>query len=52
MNWQDQLIGLYLYICQHYETHLWMYGHRLSNNADPDLTERRFESYCAHQSFQ
>lgn len=39
MNWQDQLISLYVYICQHYETHLWMYGQRLSNNADPDLTD-------------
>lgn len=39
MNWQDQLISLYVYICQDYATHLWMYGQRLSNNADPDFTD-------------
>ena len=39
MNWQDLLISLYVNICQYYETGLWMYGHRLSNNAAPDFTD-------------
>lgn len=39
MNWQDLLISLYVYICHYYATHLWMYGQRLSNNADPDFTD-------------
>ena len=30
MDWQERLIGLYLYICDHYETHLWVHAQRLS----------------------
>lgn len=39
MHWQDLLISVYVSICQYYKTHLWMYGHRLSNNANPDFTD-------------
>lgn len=39
MNWQDLLISLYVYICQSHQTHLWMYGQRLSNNANPDFSD-------------
>jgi hypothetical protein len=34
MNWQDQLITIYLYVCKHYQTHLWVYSQRMSNYAD------------------
>ena len=34
MNWQDQLITIYLYICKHYQNHLWVYSQRMSNYAD------------------
>ncbi len=26
MDWQERLIGLYLYICDHYETHRSLHG--------------------------
>jgi hypothetical protein len=34
MNWQDQLITIYLYDCKHYQNHLWVYSQRMSNYAD------------------
>lgn len=39
MDWQERLIGLYLYICDHYETHLWVHAQRLSNNDDPKFSD-------------
>ena len=39
MDWQDRLIGLYVYICQHYKTHLWVHAQRLSNNNRPKFTD-------------
>ncbi len=34
MNWQDQLITIYLYVCKHYQNHLWVYSQRTSNYSD------------------
>ena len=39
MDWQDRLIGLYVYICQHYKTHIWVHAQRLSNNNRPKFTD-------------
>lgn len=34
MNWQIQLITIYLMVCKHYESHLWIYCQRMSNHTD------------------
>lgn len=34
MDWQSQLITIYLYVCQHYREGLKAYCQRLSNYAD------------------
>jgi hypothetical protein len=39
MAWQDTLIRLYLYICHHYQSHLHLLAHRLSNNNQPTFTD-------------
>jgi len=39
MAWQDTLIQLYLYICHHYQNHLCLLAHRLSNNDQPTFTD-------------
>lgn len=39
MAWQDTLIRLYLYICHHYQGHLWVLAQRLSNNDQPTFTD-------------
>lgn len=39
MDWQERLIGLYVYICQHYKTHIWVHAQRLSNNHHPKFTD-------------
>ena len=39
MAWQDTLIRLYLYICHHYQGHLWVLAQRLSNNDQPSFTD-------------
>ena len=39
MAWQDTLIRLYLYICHHYQGHLWVLTQRLSNNDQPTFTD-------------
>ena len=39
MAWQDTLIRLYLYICHHYQGHLWVLAQRLSNNDQPQFTD-------------
>ena len=37
--WQDQLIALYLFVCQHYQTTLWAFAERFSNNNQPQFTD-------------
>jgi hypothetical protein len=39
MNWQNQLITLYLYVCKHYEQTLCAYSQRMSNHADLSFTD-------------
>lgn len=39
MDWQEKPIGLYLYICTHYKTHLWVHAQRLSNNQTPNFSD-------------
>jgi len=34
MDWQEQLITIYLYVCKHYRDGLWAYCQRMSNYAD------------------
>jgi len=31
MDWQQQLITIYLYVCKHYLTRLWIYTQRMTN---------------------
>ena len=39
MNWQEQLITIYLYVCKHYEQNLWVYCQRMSNHADLSFSD-------------
>jgi hypothetical protein len=39
MDWQDQLISLYVYICNAYRTNLWAYCERRSNRVDLALSD-------------
>lgn len=39
MDWQDELIRLYLELCQHYEHDLWVYAERFSPNNQPHFTD-------------
>ncbi len=39
MAWQNTLIKLYLYICQHYQGQRWGTAQRLSNNNQPPVTD-------------
>ena len=39
MNWQDQLITIYLYVCKHYKQRLWVYCQRMSNHADLSFSD-------------
>lgn len=39
MDWQIELIRLYVYIFEHYHTHLWVYCQRMSNNSEPEFTD-------------
>jgi len=39
MNWQDQLVTIYLYVCKHYQNHLWAYSQRMSNYADLSFSD-------------
>jgi len=39
MDWQEQLITVYLYVCKHYEKNLWVYCQRMSNHADLSFTD-------------
>jgi hypothetical protein len=44
MNWQDQLIAIYLYVCKHYEQELWIYCQRMSNHADLSFSDEEVMS--------
>lgn len=37
--WQDQLIALYLFVWDHYQTSLWAFAERFSNNNQPTFTD-------------
>ncbi len=37
--WQDQLIMLYLVVCQHYQQSLWVQAQRFSNNNQPSFSD-------------
>lgn len=39
MHWQDRLITVYLYVCKHYQHHLWVYSQRMSNYADLSFSD-------------
>lgn len=39
MNWQEQLITIYLYVCKYYQATLWVYSQRMSNYADLSFTD-------------
>ena len=39
MNWQEQLITTYLYVCKHYHEKLWVYCQRMSNHSDLSFTD-------------
>ncbi|MGR9037314.1 MAG: transposase [Gammaproteobacteria bacterium] len=39
MNWQDQLITIYLYVCKYYQNDLWSYSQRMTNYADLSFSD-------------
>lgn len=39
MNWQEQLISIYLYVCKHYQHDLWTYSQRMSPYADLNFSD-------------
>jgi hypothetical protein len=39
MDWQLQLITLFVYISKHYDEYLWTYAQRMSNNASPKFSD-------------
>lgn len=39
MDWQTQLVTLYCDVCEKYQSHLWSYCERMSNNSKPDFTD-------------
>lgn len=39
MNWQDQLITIYLFVCKHFQSELWAYSQRMTNYADLRFTD-------------
>ncbi len=39
MDWQEQLITVYLYVCEHYKENLWTYCQRMSNHADLSFSD-------------
>jgi len=39
MDWQEQLITIYLYVCKHYEQELWVYCQRMSNHVDLSFSD-------------
>ena len=39
MDWQERLISLFVYTCNHYEDYLWSDCQRLSNNDHPPFSD-------------
>lgn len=39
MDWQEQLILLYLFVCKHYRDELWVYNQRMGNYANLVFTD-------------
>jgi hypothetical protein len=39
MDWQEQLITLFVYISKHYNDYLWIYAQRMSPNASPEFSD-------------
>lgn len=39
MDWQEQLIAIYLYVCKHYRKELWRYCQRMSNYANLSFSD-------------
>ena len=39
MDWELKLITLFVYICNHYDESLWVYGERHSNNSEPTFSD-------------
>lgn len=39
MDWQEQLIAVYLYVCKHYAQNLWAYCQRMSNYVDLSFSD-------------
>ena len=39
MDWELKLITLFVYICNHYDEFLWVYGERQSNNDEPKFSD-------------
>jgi len=39
MNWQDQLITIYLDICKYYKKNLWVYCQRMSNHSNLEFSD-------------
>ncbi len=39
MEWQTQLITVYCDVCEQYQSHVWMYCERMSNNSTPTFTD-------------
>lgn len=39
MDWQEELISLYLFICKCYQSDLWAYCQRMSNHADLSFSD-------------
>ena len=39
MDWQEQLISLYLFVCKHYQNELWVYNQRMGNYANLSFTD-------------
>lgn len=39
MDWQTQLITLYLFVCEHFDRGLWIHAQRFAPHADPGFTD-------------
>ena len=47
MNWQDQLITIYLDICKHYKKNLWVYCQRMSNYSNLEFSDEEVITYVS-----
>ncbi len=52
MNWQDQLISLYLFICKHYQQDLRNYCQRMTNFADLSFSDEEVMCIYLHGVMQ